>query len=103
MATKSKKRRNGKKGITLPMALIAGVAAPSVKIYEARSGGISGMTREAGRILTGFDFWNGGFNFADMRYGLLPIVGGVLVHWLVGGKLGLNRMMARAGIPFVRI
>jgi len=102
MATRNKKR-NGKRGFTISAAIVAGMAAPAVKLWEARSGGISGVAREAGRILTGFDFWNGTFNFGTMRYGLLPIVGGLAVHWLVGQKLGLNRVLGRAGIPFIRL
>lgn len=103
MATRRKKSNGKKKSFTISVALVAGLMAPAVKLWEARAGGISGVTREAGRILTGFDFWNGTWNFATMRYGLLPVVGGLAVHWLVGNKLGLNRMIARAGIPFVRI
>lgn len=100
-----KKLKKGpkKRKFTLPLAVVAGFAAPGIKIWEARGGGLSGVTREAGRILTGVDFWSGQFNFANTRYGLWPILGGMLVHKLVGGVLGVNRMLASAGIPFIRL
>lgn len=89
--------------VQLPIAVIAGIAPTGVKIWEARGGGTSGMVREAGRILTGFDFWNGQFIPGAMRYGLLPLIAGVLVHKVVGGWLGANRALARSGIPLIRI
>jgi hypothetical protein len=103
LAKKNGKRRSRGKGFTIPIAVVAGLAAPAIKIWEHRTDGASGMAREAGRILTGVDFWNGVFEPGNMRFGLLPVVGGMMVHWLVGGKLGVNRMIARTGLPFIRL
>lgn len=91
------------KRFTLPVAVVAGFAAPTIKVWEARGGGASGMAREAGRILTGVDFWNGQFNWQTMRYGLWPIIGGVLIHKFIGGKLGVNRALSAAGVPVIRL
>ena len=102
MAAKNNKKRR-KNGITIPLAVVAGMAPTGIKVWEARGGGVSGMAREAGRILTGFDFWNGTWIPGAMRYGLMPLLGGLAVHWLVGNKLGMNRMIARSGLPVLRI
>jgi len=34
---------------------------------------------------------------------VLPPVMGLIVHKVVGGKLGLNRMLAQSNVPFIRI
>lgn len=97
-----KKRRNGKRGFTVPVAIVAGMAGPAIKLWEAR-GSTSGLAREAGRIFTGYDFWNGQFDLQFMKWGTLPILMGFAVHWLLGSKLGLNRALARSGLPVIRI
>lgn len=101
MAKKRKTRRS--RSFTFPVAIYAGISAPAVKLWEARGGGVSGISREAGRIFTGYDFWSGTWDAGNMFYGLLPVIGGLVVHKLVGGTLGLNRTLASAGIPFIRI
>lgn len=92
-----------REGFTIPLAIVAGFAAPGIKIMEAAKGGASAAAREAGRILTGFDFWEGRFVPQAMLYGLAPIAAGALVHRFVGGRLGVNAAMRRAGIPFIRL
>jgi len=90
MAKKRNHRSNGKR-LTIPLAVVAGMAAPTVKMWEARGGGVSGVAREAGRILTGYDFWNGTFDIGYMRYGLFPVVAGLCKYEsLIDGTLGLH-------------
>lgn len=101
MASKKKRRSRGSR-FSLPLAIVAGMAGPGIKLWESRGSG-SGLAREAGRIFTGFDFWTGSFVPGAMRYGTLPILAGFLVHYILGSKLGLNRAIARAGIPVIRI
>jgi len=101
MARSKKRRRNGTR-FSIPVAIVAGMAGPGIKLWEARGSG-SGLAREAGRIFTGFDFWTGSFVPGAMRYGTLPILAGFLVHWVLGSKLGLNRAIARSGLPLIRI
>ena len=100
---KRRSNRSWQNRFTIPMAVVAGLAAPSIKIWEARVGGASGMVREAGRILTGFDFWNGQWVPGAMRYGLLPLLGGIAVHMVVGKWLGLNGLLRRSGLPIIRV
>lgn len=101
-----KKKKNGFKrklmAMTIPITVVAGIAPGVVKVYEARGGGVSGMAREAGRIYTGVDFWNGQFNIGFARYGLLPIIAGIIAH-KIANKLGINRALASAGIPLIRV
>lgn len=104
MARNGKKFWRRAKKVTIPLAVVAGFAAPAIKITEHwKLFGPSGAAREAGRIMTGVDFWTGQFSLQTMRFGLAPVLGGLAVHWLVGNKLGVNRMLSRAGIPFIRL
>lgn len=92
-----------KHGFTLPIAVIAGGLPGAARLWDARSGGISAISREASRIYLGFDPWGPSFNPGLMMYGTAPLALGIVIHKLVGGKLGVNRALARSGIPFFRI
>jgi hypothetical protein len=73
-----------------------------MRVYSQSSGGIQGMTKEVGRIMMGYDWYTGQWNFGLTRYGLQPMLAGLGIHW-AAGKLGINRMIARAGIPIMRL
>ncbi|GAI32548.1 unnamed protein product, partial [marine sediment metagenome] len=55
------------------------------------------------RSLTGYNYETHSWHPTDMRYGLLPILLGMGVHKIVGSKLGVNRALGRAKVPFIRI
>jgi len=97
-----KKRKSYKRGFTLPIGVVAGFAPIAVKAWEAVPGGASNVARELGRITTGFDFWDGTWDWYRMRYGVIPLAVGVFAHKIIGGKLGLNRALAKSGIPILR-
>lgn len=100
-----KKRRNGKRKFTLPLAPIVGVVAmPSLQatanaalkgqFQEAmvQAKGVVGITRD------------GAFNAQLLISNIAPLVVGGLVHKFVGGApLNVNRMLASAGVPVIRI
>jgi hypothetical protein len=70
---------------------------------DFRVGGIEHVGKGIAVRTTGYMIDTGKFNFGYLKQGLLPIVAGLLVHKFIGGKLGVNRALAGAGIPFVRI
>jgi predicted cobalt transporter CbtA len=82
------------------MAVVAGFVPTVVGVWERRASG-----KQVADYLkagwTGLDT-NNRFNLANLRQGLLPVVAGFIVH-MFAGKLGINRAIARAGIPFIRI
>jgi hypothetical protein len=107
---RSKKRYSRKHGFTLPIAVVAGIAGGGGRlVYHAthddhgQGNPISNMAVEAGRIYTGYDSRDGSFNAGLMRYGTLPLVVGIAIHKIVGGMLGVNRLLARTGLPVIRI
>jgi len=90
--------------MTLPISIIGGFAVPVGKLwtdYKAY-GDINVTTRQVGQFFTGYDYTTGQWNMASMRFGLLPILLGSVAH-KVANKLGINRMIANAGIPVIRI
>ena len=93
-----------KAGITIPLAVVAGFIPLGIELSNSyKSGGIAMVGDHAIQALSGYNINTGRFNMGTLRYGTMPIAAGFLVHWLIGGKLGVNRMLQRAGIPLVRI
>jgi hypothetical protein len=91
------------KKMTLPLAVIAGLL-PGVAVTATavkNSGWMMG-TRVLGLSYTGFDYQTGTFSLNSMKSGLLPLFIGTLVH-KAAGMLGINRAIAGAGIPIIRI
>jgi len=99
------KKHHRRPGFTLPLAVVAGFASPvgragSQFINVGWQAGVS----EISKSMIGIDPYANPikFDWTYLRYGLVPIALGVGVHKLAG-MFGLNRMIARAGIPFIRI
>jgi len=106
--TKSLARRRGRRGsrkFTLPLAPILGLAVGMAKPLDAIvKGNYSWAIEYAAEIYTGYSAANRKWMPELLMRGLLPLVAGVLVHKFVGGApLNVNRMLASAGVPFIRI
>ena len=99
-----KGRRRKKRGFTIPLAPIAGLVPmvlPSIQMA------IAGDLNSAGTHLVwntiGVD-GNGNFNMGKLVQNVTPVIAGLLIHKFVGGApLHLNRILANAGVPFIRI
>jgi hypothetical protein len=100
---RTKLRKHGKKSFTLPLAIVAGAAPAVATTYNGfRAGGISGAGKELAGCMIGFDAYANTWNFGKTRWGLQPLLGGMLVHKLAS-MVGINKALASAGIPFIRI
>lgn len=99
----TRKRKRKANGFTLPVAVIAGMAplANQARMGWAADGPV-GMVKQSTLALLGYHIDTNTWNASWMKVGLLPIFVGGLVHW-GAKKFGLNRMIARAGIPVIRI
>jgi len=101
------RRRRGRRGsrkFTLPLAPLIGLAAG---IAPAIGPLTRGQVDEAVKTLR-WNYlgiaWDGAFAARGMMNGLFPLILGVLVHKFVGGApLNVNRMLASAGVPIIRI
>lgn len=102
------RRRGGarRKSFTLPVAVVAGFAPMGVKLFGAvkrgLSGDVAGMTQEAVVATTGYNTDTKSFYWPaiPMFYG--PILAGMVVH-KIANRIGVNRALSRAGVPFIRI
>lgn len=99
-----RKRRRGRRKFTIPIAPIVGLAAGMAEPIDAAiNGDIQGAINGLKWNYLGIGH-DGRFEPAAMTKGLLPLVLGLLVHKFVGGApLNLNRTLANAGVPFIRI
>ena len=102
---RKKRGRRGSRQFTLPLApiagLIAGLARPAGFLM---SGSYDRAFKALTQNYTGYDIASKKWDFNYLKEGLLPLVLGGLVHKYVGGApLNINRMLANAGVPVVRI
>lgn len=94
--------------MTIPLAVVAGFAPVATSTYtHGRQYGITGpegAVSEFSRTMIGIDpnNMNAGFQAWRMKWGLLPVVIGLVVH-KAAGYFGINRMIAKAGVPLIRI
>lgn len=105
-------RRVGRraKKTTLSLAVMAGFAPTLAYAYEGfklneGKGPDGGMQEAAHRLtmrLTGYE-WKGNYWSSELLVqGLGPVLLGMLIH-KGANKLGINRMLARAGVPLLRV
>lgn len=94
--------------MTIPIAPIAGLAAgmiggPNSPLSFAMSGNWEQLGTAVVARYTGYNMNTGGFDWGSLSVGLGPLVTGIAVHKVVGGWLGVNRMLARSKVPIVRL
>lgn len=97
--------RGGRRKFTIPLAPIAGLLAGlAMPIKMAVDGKFDDAAREVALNYTGWNAWQGKFEIDRLARGLGPLIIGMVVHKFVGGPpLNVNRMLAAANVPFIRI
>lgn len=101
--TKKKARRRN--NFTLPVSLVLPLIWPIQKAYHVytETNSLESSIRNYFAYYTG---WTGNparsWEPAYLKYGLYPLIAGMVLH-KAAGKFGVNRMLASAGVPFVRI
>ena len=106
MATKRKMHH--KKSFTIPLAIVAGFAGGPVASTISQANRYGGDYMKAilweGGSLVGYDTENSRYaGISQMKKaGYIPLGVGFLVHF-AAQKFGINRMIARAGIPLIRL
>jgi len=100
------RRKKGRRryGMTIPIAPIVGLIP---MVSDAAQSAMAGDWDMAFKHLQwktlGIDS-QGKFHMDQMIMNIVPVIGGLLVHKFVGGPpLNLNRILARARVPFIRI
>jgi hypothetical protein len=96
-------RRHSRAGMTVPVAVLAGFAPLIMAGLEGyQYNGFSGVTKRLSLGLTGYNTEDHKWYPMEVVRTSGPIVAGILVHKLAG-RLGINRALGRAKIPFLRI
>lgn len=105
---RSQKTKRRKPKQKLSVATVAGVAAGIFRqapagrtiIDDLRSGDVNALAYDAREIFTGID-QNGAFRWDWVAATYAPMVAGALVSKYVGGKMGINRQLAK--VPFIKL
>jgi len=100
----AKKKHRRKPQMTMPLAVVAGFVPPGRIIWAESQGGrgIEGGAIAAGRIFLGYDSTTARWDFNQLQYGFGPILMGFGIH-KVAQMVGINRALAAARIPFIRV
>jgi len=99
----AKKKTHRRPSTTIPLAALIGFAPLTISTVSAfKTGGVEGAVRVATASLTGYNTYSKTWEYQHMWNGLFPILIGLGAHKLAS-KLGVNRALASAGVPFVRI
>jgi len=97
------KKRHSRGGSTIPVAVVAGFIPYATTLFEAVSGGTPGNVMKVAPKLIGYDGFTRTWSWNWMQQAGTPaIFGGLIVHTLAS-RLGINRALARAKIPFFRV
>lgn len=101
MAKRRGKRNGGKRKMTIPLSVAAGFV-PLVMGTVKTPGGWDRKLWFATQAMTGYDTDARGWWAPNLMKGMVPILAGMGVH-LVMNRIGINRAIARMGIPLIRI
>lgn len=89
---------------TLPIGIIAGLLPGVTRTFATfQASGAQRASSEALAIYSGYDPMTRQWSIGNMSFGLLPLFAGLALHRFVGGGLGVNRILARSKVPFLRI
>lgn len=101
MAKKKKTRK--KNGFTIPIAIAAPMGYVGIRTFqEFNNVGATEAMLHLSKSFTGYDFVESKWDWWWMKGGLFPILFGAGAH-KVASKLGINRVIAQAGVPWLRI
>lgn len=106
MAKRNSQRRKGK-SFTIPLGIVAGLGPTAAFAYQGFRipGDQGGIVEAAHRVtmrLTGYEWKGNVWNLNDLLAGWGPLLLGTFAH-KAANKLGINHMIAAAGIPVLRI
>jgi hypothetical protein len=104
---RARPRHHSKAKMTIPLALIAGLAPTAMFALEGfqiqgSEGGIKEAAHRLTGRLTGYEWKGGTWSLAELSKGWLPILAGVAAHKMAN-RFGINRWLSSTGVPLLRI
>lgn len=95
------RRKRSRKQMTIPLAVVAGLAIPASRAWGHHN--IEGGLKQLAYDFTGWNAWTNKWEgWYGMKNGVLPVGLGFLLHKLAN-RFGVNRALANAGIPYIRL
>lgn len=85
--------------LTVAFALMSGLQEP---LWYVKEGRVRDGIAQASKNYVGYDPIKRTFYFGNLKEGIYPLLFGVGVHKLAN-RIGINRIIAQAGIPWIRI
>lgn len=103
----AKKKIHKRAKPTVSLAVLAGLAPTAAYAYEGfkLGGDQGGIVEAAHRVtmrLTGYEWKGKVWSASELAAGWVPLLAGAFIH-KGANRLGINRMIARAGIPYLRV
>lgn len=98
-----KRKSRRRNGFTIPIA----AAVPLVYVgYNSLLYAVNQSPQVAlektTKWFTGYSIETGRWSWENLKFGLFPVIGGIMAH-KVASKLGVNRALASAGVPWLRV
>jgi hypothetical protein len=98
---KQKQQRKASGGMRIPLLVVAGMAPVIGGAWTVRGGGVGRMGQELLKV-TGYEADKNIWSASSFKNYGMPIILGVVAH-KVANRLGINRMLKKAGVPFVSL
>lgn len=103
MARTNSRKVSRRRNWTISTATVAGFVPLIARLPDGyRSNGIEGVADRVSMAFTGYSFQSKNWYLARLKEGWLYPGLGVLAHKMAN-RIGLNAVIARAGIPFIRV
>ncbi len=97
------KRHHRRGGSTIPLAVVAGFAPGLLWAFDSvKQGNWEGGLQRLEAAYVAYDPWGNHFSTQYLWKGLYPAILGFVIHG-AASKFGINRAIARARIPWIRI
>lgn len=98
----AKKKQRKRAGFTIPIAVVAGAGAQALPVIEKAAKGDWGGVVD--KLLYQYGCYNKTKGAFDLKLvgNYAPLIVGLIIH-VIASKLGLNRILGRAKIPYFRI
>lgn len=95
--------RRRRKAFTIPISVVlpTGYVLYNSALYAINQSPQVALEKTT-KWFTGYSLETGRWSFDNLKFGLFPILGGLLAH-KIASKLGVNKAMASAGVPWIRI
>lgn len=99
-------KRRSRRKTTLPLGIVVPIAGSGIKTFAYAMEHPDAFPQRAIDMIsmdyTGYSPFMGNWKISRLKYGLLPLVAGMIIH-KGANMIGINRAIANAKIPLIRV